>query len=97
MQKRSQSFSTSTGNNLWEFSVFSTKMITSTGFYQCCAPGASAPVTPRTEGCANLVVGLEHADICLISYNALHDRKIFPDFYLSCNFIFQSGTQEVIL
>ena len=27
--------------------VFSRKIITSTGFYQCCAPGASAPVVVK--------------------------------------------------
>ena len=35
-------FSTSTGNNFW-------KSISSTGFYRCCAPGASAPVVVKNQ------------------------------------------------
>ena len=29
--------------------VFSRKIITSTGFYRCCAPGASAPVPVKNQ------------------------------------------------
>ena len=47
--KRSQSLAPvlviTSGNSL----VFSRKMITSTGFYRCCAPGASAPVVVKNQ------------------------------------------------
>ena len=46
-QKRSQNLApvlvTISGNSL----AFSRKLITSTGFYRCCAPGASAPVVVK--------------------------------------------------
>ena len=35
------------GNSL----VFSRKIITSTGFYRCCAPGTSAPVVVKKSAC----------------------------------------------
>ena len=37
------------GNSL----VFSRKIITSTGFYRCCAPGASAPVVVKNQSPTN--------------------------------------------
>ena len=39
------------GNSL----VFSRKIITSTGFYRCCAPGASAPVVVKNQSPRNCV------------------------------------------
>ena len=48
-QKRSQNLAPVlaiiSGNSL----VFSRKIITSTGFYRCCAPGASAPVVVKNQ------------------------------------------------
>ena len=40
-------FSTSTGKNLWNSLAFSRKIITSTGFYRCCALDAPAPVVVK--------------------------------------------------
>ena len=48
-QKRSQNLAPVLGILSGISLVFSRKMITSTGFYRCCAPGALAPVVVKNQ------------------------------------------------
>ena len=58
--KRSQNLApvlvTNSGNSL----EFSRKIIASTGFYRCCAPGASAPVVVKNQ--SPILGNLFHCD-----------------------------------
>ena len=48
-QERSQNLAPVLAKNSGNSLVFSRKLITSSGFYRCCAPGVSAPVVVKNQ------------------------------------------------